>query len=157
MADEDFNNDTKIGGDMGVGHMVTALYEIVPVGVSSTVVGTVDPLKYQNNRATTKNNKSQELATVKFRYKDPKENKSKLQEVVVLPVVTPLNHVSEDLRFISAVAELGMLLRNSEFKQDAAYDSLILRAKAAKGQDKDGYRSTFIQLAEDAKALANKI
>ncbi|MCS4227489.1 von Willebrand factor type A domain-containing protein [Sphingobacterium sp. BIGb0165] len=152
---EDFNNDQKMGGDMGVGHVVTALYEIVPVGVNSTMVGTVDPLKYQQN--STKNiavKGNGELATVKFRYKEPDGDKSKLQQQVVQAKVTELNKVSEDLRFATAVAELGMLLRDSDFKQQANFDSLIARAKTAKGADDEGYRAEFIRMAENARDLA---
>jgi len=153
---EDFNNDQKMGGDMGVGHVVTALYEIVPVGVNSTMVGTVDPLKYQQ-RNSTKNiavKGNGELATVKFRYKEPDGDKSKLQQQVVQAKVTDLNKVSEDLRFATAVAELGMLLRDSDFKQQANFDSLIARAKTAKGADDEGYRAEFIRMAENARDLS---
>lgn len=152
---EDFNNDQKMGGDMGVGHVVTALYEIVPVGVNSTMVGTVDPLKYQQN--STKNidiKGNGELATVKFRYKEPDGHKSKLQQQVVQAKVTDLNKVSADLRFATAVAELGMLLRDSDFKQQANFDSLIARAKTAKGADDEGYRAEFIRMAENARDLS---
>jgi Ca-activated chloride channel family protein len=153
MAAEDFNNDAKVGGDMGVGHSVTALYEIVPVGVNSTIIGSIDPLKYQENKKRNINNNSTELATIKFRYKDPNADKSKLQEHVVGPKALSITQASTDFRFISAVAELGMLLRNSDYKQNANFDQLIQRAKEAKGKDDEGYRAEFIRLAEDAKAL----
>ncbi|MDF2516173.1 MAG: Mg-chelatase subunit ChlD [Sphingobacterium sp.] len=152
---EDFNNDQKMGGDMGVGHVVTALYEIVPVGVSSEMVGTVDPLKYQQNSTKYIEVKGNgELATVKFRYKEPDGEKSKLQQHVVQAKVTELNKVSEDLRFATAVAELGLLLRDSDFKQQANFDRLIARAKAAKGTDNEGYRAEFIRMAENARDLS---
>lgn len=153
MAAEDFNNDNKVGGDMGVGHSVTALYEIVPVGVKSTIIGSVDPLKYQDNKKDVVSNSSSELATVKFRYKAPDSDRSKVQEQVVATKAVPVAQASEDFRFISAVAELGMLLRHSEYKQQANFDQLIQRAKAAKGKDDEGYRAEFIRLAEDAKVL----
>ena len=152
---EDFNNDQKMGGDMGVGHMVTALYEIVPVGVNSTMVGTVDPLKYQQNSTKYIEVRGNgELATVKFRYKEPEGEKSKLQQQVVPTEVTDLNKVSEDLRFATAVAELGLLLRDSDFKQQANFDRLIARAKTAKGADDEGYRAEFIRMAENARDLS---
>ncbi|OOG17124.1 hypothetical protein BWD42_16830 [Sphingobacterium sp. CZ-UAM] len=152
---EDFNNDQKMGGDMGVGHVVTALYEIVPVGVNSEMVGTVDPLKYQQNSTKYIEVKGNgELATVKFRYKEPDGEKSKLQQHVVQAKVTELNKVSEDLRFATAVAELGLLLRESDFKQQANFDRLIARAKAAKGTDNEGYRAEFIRMAENARDLS---
>src|SRR5690606_9426074 len=108
MAAEVYKNDSKIGGDMGVGHSVSSLYEIVPVGVKSTIIGSVDPLKYQDNKKPVAHNNSKELATVKFRYKEPHSDRSAVQEHVVLPQVVALSQVSEDFRFITAVAELGM-------------------------------------------------
>ncbi|MGJ1438138.1 YfbK domain-containing protein [Sphingobacterium siyangense] len=151
---EDFNNDQKIGGDMGVGHVVTALYEIVPVGVESGGIGTVDPLKYQQQADQAAGRRNAELATVKFRYKEPEGEKSKLQQKVVGTTVTELNSVSEDLRFVTAVAELGLLLRDSDFKQKANFDQLIARAKASKGKDEEGYRAEFIRIAENARDLS---
>ena len=151
---EDFNNDQKMGGDMGVGHVVTALYEIVPVGVESGMVGTVDPLKYQQHENQVAGRRNAELATVKFRYKEPGGEKSKLQQKVVGTAVTELNTVSEDFRFVTAVAELGLLLRDSDFKQKANFDQLIVRAKASKGKDEEGYRAEFIRMAENARDLS---
>jgi len=151
---EDFNNDQKMGGDMGVGHVVTALYEIVPVGVASGLIGTVDPLKYQQQGDQAAGRRNAELATVKFRYKEPEGEKSKLQQKVVGTTVTELNSVSEDLRFVTAVAELGLLLRDSDFKQKANFDQLIARAKASKGKDEEGYRAEFIRMAENARDLS---
>ncbi len=151
---EDFNNDQKMGGDMGVGHVVTALYEIVPVGVASGGIGTVDPLKYQQQADQAAGRRNAELATVKFRYKEPEGEKSKLQQKVVGTSVTELNSVSEDLRFVTAVAELGLLLRDSDFKQKANFDQLIARAKASKGKDEEGYRAEFIRIAENARDLS---
>ena len=150
---EDFNNDQKMGGDMGVGHMVTALYEIVPVGVSSAMAGNVDPLKYQAEQKASVGKMNGELATVKFRYKEPEGSTSKLQQKTVEAKAVEIEKASEDLRFASAVAELGMLLRDSDFKQRASFESLIARAKAAKGSDEEGYRAEFIRLAENARDL----
>ncbi|MNK03265.1 von Willebrand factor [compost metagenome] len=151
---EDFNNDQKMGGDMGVGHVVTALYEIVPVGVESGMVGTVDPLKYQQQADQAAGRRNAELATVKFRYKEPGGEKSKLQQKVVGTAVTELDNVSEDFRFVTTVAELGLLLRDSDFKQKANFDQLIVRAKASKGKDEEGYRAEFIRMAENARDLS---
>ncbi|MFD1165787.1 von Willebrand factor type A domain-containing protein [Sphingobacterium daejeonense] len=150
---EDFNNDAKLGGDMGVGHTVTAIYEIIPVGVKSSIIGTVDPLKYQNNDKPNVGSKNGELATVKFRYKDPESDKSELQQTIVTNVAKPLDAVSEDFRFATAVAEFGMLLRNSDYKQNSSFESLVARAKAAKGKDDEGYRAEFIRLAENSKSI----
>ncbi|SFC62432.1 Ca-activated chloride channel family protein [Parapedobacter composti] len=156
LEKEDFNNDQKLGGDMGVGHTVTALYEVVPAGIKSSFPGDVDPLKYQSQRksAVAGSSGSSDLATVKFRYKDPHGAQSRKQEVAVADGRQDLSNASADFRFASAVAELGMLLRNSEYKQQADYDSLIARAKGAKGKDDEGYRAEFIRLAESAKLLA---
>ena len=151
---EDFNDDQKMGGDMGVGHVVTALYEIVPVGVESGMVETVDPLKYQQQADQVAERRNAELATVKFRYKEPEGEKSKLQQKVIGTTVTELNRVSEDLQFATAVAELGLLLRDSDFKQKASFDQLIARAKASKGKDEEGYRAEFIRMAENARDLS---
>ncbi|WP_257667616.1 vWA domain-containing protein [Parapedobacter tibetensis] len=154
LEKEDFNNDQKLGGDMGVGHTVTALYEIVPVGVKSDYPGDVDPLKYQQTKGNTVVSNSSEVANIKFRYKDPHGEKSRMQQVAIADKPQDLSKTSEDFRFASAVAELGMLLRDSEYKQQSGYDELIARAKAAKGVDGEGYRAEFIRLAESAKLLS---
>lgn len=151
---EDFNNDERLGGDMGVGHTVTALYEIVPVGVKGTYPGDVDPLKYQPVKERPAAGNSSEVATVKFRYKDPDGEKSRLQQVAIGDRPLELANASADFRFASAVAELGMLLRHSAYKQQAGYDQLIRRARGAKGTDEEGYRAEFIRLAESVKLLA---
>ncbi len=152
LAKEDFNNDKKIGGDMGVGHTVTALYELIPAGVKSSFTD-VNPLKYQQESQAVRANSS-EVATVKFRYKHPQSNKSKLQQVVVEDRPLGLSKTSNDFRFASAVAELGMLLRDSEFKQEADFEKLIARAKAARGADEEGYRAEFVRLAETVRLLS---
>ncbi|TJZ50795.1 DUF3520 domain-containing protein [Sphingobacterium olei] len=153
MAAEDFNNDNKLGGDMGVGHAVTAIYEVVPAGVNSEIIGSVDDLKYQKTERKTTANNSSELATVKFRYKEPYGERSKLKQQIVLANAGNISAMSEDFQFATSVAELGMLLRNSDYKQNANFDGLIKRAKLAKGKDDEGYRAEFIRMAEDAKAL----
>ena len=150
---EDFNNDTKLGGDMGVGHTVTALYELIPTGIISQIFGKVDPLKYQKDKQTPAGASNGELATVKFRYKEPTSDRSKLQQQVVSDKAIAIENASEDFRFATAVAEFGMLIRNSEFKQKANFQRLITRAKAAKGKDDEGYRAEFIRMAENSKSL----
>lgn len=151
MAKEDFNNDTKVAGDLGVGHTVTALYEIIPVGVKDSFTNSVDPLKYQKPAETKVANTSTEIMTVKFRYKDPESEVSKLEAVTVND--KPETKTSDDFRFAAAVAEYGMLLRNSRFKQNSQFDQLIAMAKSAKGKDDEGYRAEFIRLAESTKNL----
>jgi len=155
LAKEDFNNDQKDAGDMGSGHTVTAFYEIVPTGVIDDYSGSVDPLKYQKtNSAAPSTPYSDELMTVKFRYKQPNSDQSKLNVAVVKDRPASFNSTSTDFRFASAVAEFGMLLRNSAFKQNGSYDQAISIAKNAKGSDDDGYRAEFVRLAETAKSLA---
>ncbi|WP_142526833.1 vWA domain-containing protein [Pedobacter westerhofensis] len=154
MEKEDFNNDQKIGGDMGVGHTITALYEIIPAGIKDNFSTSVDPLKYQRTKENKIRNASAEMLTVKFRYKAPDGDKSKMKQVAVTEVNLQLSKASADFRFASAVAELGMLLRDSEFKQKSDFDSLIARAKTAKGLDEEGFRAEFINLAQSAKLLA---
>lgn len=153
LKKEDFNNDQKTGGDMGIGHTVTALYEIIPIGTKDDYTGSVDPLKYQSPSSIVLSN-SAEMATIKFRYKNPGSENSQLKKLSIAANPINLAETSEDFRFVSAVAELGLLLRNSTYKQQAAYDKLIARAKKAKGIDHEGYRAEFIKLAENTKLLA---
>ncbi len=154
MAKEDFNNDQKIAGDMGVGHTVTALYEIIPVGVKDSFTASVDPLKYQKlDEKANPNNTSSEVMTIKFRYKEPDGDVSKMESVVVADKPLDLKKTSDDFKFAAAVAEYGLLLRDSQFKQNANFEQLISMAKKAKGSDDDGYRAEFIRLAESTKNM----
>ncbi len=155
LKNEDFNDDTKDAGEMGAGHSVTAFYEIIPADSDEELPG-VDALKYQDAKISDAAKKSPELATIKFRYKAPNEDKSQL---IVEPVMDKGIHwkkTSKDFRFASAVVELGLLLRGSEFKGAATFESLIARAKKAAGKDPHGYRAEFIRLAEMAEALSKK-
>lgn len=150
---EDFNNDKKDAGDMGSGHTVTAFYEIVPAGVKDDYSGSVDPLKYQKPKPVPYSSTSDEMLTIKFRYKQPTSSVSKMSHVEVYDKPVALNSTSTDFRFAAAVAEFGMLLRDSQFKQHSTYDQAIKMARAAKGDDSEGYRAEFIKLAESAKLL----
>jgi Ca-activated chloride channel family protein len=155
LAKEDFNNDKKDAGDMGSGHTVTALYEIIPAGVNDEYSTSVDPLKYQKTKDVPAGNSgSDELMTIKFRYKQPGSNSSKMSLVAVNDNPAEFKNTSNDFRFVSAVAEFGMLLRGSAYKQKGSFDQAISIAKSAKGKDDDGYRSEFVRLAESAKSLA---
>jgi len=151
---EDFNNDRKDAGDMGSGHTVTALYEIVPAGIKDDYAGSVDPLKYQKSFPAPTGNGSDEMATIKFRYKQNGSEASKMSLVTVKDKPKDFNATTADFRFASAVAEFGMLLRDSQFKQQSTFDQAISIAKAAKGEDQEGYRSEFVRLAESAKLMA---
>lgn len=154
---EDFNNDQKDAGDMGSGHTVTAFYEVVPVGVADDYSNSVDPLKYQDSSPATTpgGHYANEMMTVKFRYKQPGSDQSKLSVAVVMNRPASFSSTSADFRFAAAVAEFGMLLRNSQFKQNGSYDQAISIAQNAKGSDDDGYRAEFVRLAQTAKLLAN--
>lgn len=155
LEDKDFNDDSKDAGEMGSGHSVTALYEIIPVGVKSNIVGDIDPLKYQKVEKKEKRTltNSPELLTVKLRYKQPNALTSTKMEVAVLDTKTPLNKSSENFRFSAAVAGFGMLLQNSEYKNDLNFDHIIQLAKQATDYDPEGYRKEFIRLVESAALL----
>ena len=152
LKDEDFNNDAKDAGDMGAGHTVTAFYEVIPAGVKNEYVGKVDDLKYQKKeKMTLKPTGSDELLTVKLRYKAPDKDVSRKME---FPFVDNKgDSVSSDFRFASAVAMFGQLLRDSDFKGTADYDKVIKLAKQGLNNDERGYRREFIRLVEAAKGL----
>lgn len=147
LANEDFDNDQKDAGEMGAGHTVTALYEIIP-GKSGDA-----NLRYQSGRQTTDAARSGELALVKVRYKAPDGDQSKLKEFAVTAQPEPFAKASENLRFAASVASVGMLLRDSEFKGDSSYDGALEWARSALGDDKGGYRREFVRLIELVQAL----
>ena len=153
---EDFNNDKKDAGELGSGHTVTALYEIIPVGVESSFVDDVDELKYQQTTRNKNSGLKNEIMTIKFRYKEPDANESKLIVHPVLDEKIPFDKTSENFRFATAVAQFGMLLRNSEFKGNSTYAKVISQANAAIGSDKEGYRAEFIKLVQNVQSLAKK-
>ncbi|MBW8686544.1 YfbK domain-containing protein [Chitinophaga rhizophila] len=152
LADEDFNDDKKDAGDMGAGHTVTALYEIIPVGSKSRTPA-VDPLKYQQNKAVGDN--SPEVLTVKMRYKTPESSKSQLVTQVLLWKQQDIKDAPEDFRMATAVADFGLLLRNSEHKGKATYEQVLKIAGSARGSDEEGYRAEFIQLVKKAQLISN--
>ncbi|MFT3681375.1 MAG: von Willebrand factor type A domain-containing protein [Ferruginibacter sp.] len=157
LAKEDFNNDKKDAGEMGSGHTVTALYEIIPVGVKSKFLNKVDALKYQdNNIAFSRSAQTDELMTVKFRYKKPDGDTSKLFEYPVKDNKLTLAGTSDNFRFAAAVAEFGLLLRNSDYKAGSSFENVLALAGRSKGSDEEGYRSEFIQLVKSARLLADK-
>ena len=155
LEDKDFNDDTKDAGEMGAGHSVTALYEVIPVGVKSNLLGDIDPLKYQKTEKKEKKSltDSPELLTLKLRYKQPDSDKSSKMEVAVIDKNTSLNNVSENFRFSAAVAGFGMLLQDSKYKNDLTYDDIIHLAREATQYDPEGYRKEFIRLVESAALL----
>jgi len=153
LNDEDFNDDTKDAGELGSGHTVTALYEIVPVGVEPGA-GSIDPLKYQQDSKIAKGKFGSEMMTVKLRYKEPDGQKSKLISTTINDVDQAIDKTSDNFRWAAAVAEFGMLLRDSEFKGSSSYSQVVDLAKGAKGDDDHGYRAEFIRLVQSKNLLA---
>jgi Ca-activated chloride channel family protein len=149
----DFNDDAKDAGEMGAGHSVTALYEIVPPG-EDVNGGGVDPLKYQRPAnpppVATVIVPSSELMTVKVRYKRPDGDTSTL---VTVPVAGRNSTASRHVGFAAAVAEFGMLLRESPFKGDASWSDVAALAAKHRGDDADGYRAEFVRLVDLAASL----
>jgi len=150
LRDADFNNDRKDAGEVGAGHTVTALYEIIPA-ISSGEPG-VDPLKYQPPPLP-RRGVSDELMTVKLRYKEPDSGTSKLLTAAVKDTHQRWSKTSDDFRFAAAVAEFGMLLRGSQYSGNANFDSVIDLARFTCGRDDGGYRGEFICLVRQAQAL----
>ena len=150
LNNEDFNDDKKDAGELGSGHTVTALYEIVPAGAPFDAPA-VDPLKYRKPAAAVSNDKS-EMLTVKFRYKEPQASHSRL--IVKTLKNGGADSGTEDLRFAAAVAGFGMMLRDSEHKGNLSWDAVLEMGRAAKGTDAHGYRAEFLRLVEQAKLLA---
>ncbi len=154
LKDEDFNNDKKDAGELGSGHTVTALYEIIPVGVKSSFV--VDDLKYQKTKITAYAQNSSEMMTVKLRYKQPDGETSKLIVETIKNAAIGIDRTSENFRWSAAVAAFGMHLRDSDFKGDLDLESIHKLAKSAKGTDEQGYRAEFIRLVESRRLLAGR-
>ncbi|MEM0993096.1 MAG: von Willebrand factor type A domain-containing protein [Bacteroidota bacterium] len=156
LENEDFEDDTKDAGELGAGHTVTALYEIIPTGVKSKHLGKDTELKYQKIKTKPNKKYDNELSTVALRYKAPDGKKSKLITAVALDSNNALANTSNNFRFSVAVAEFGMLLRDSEYKADANYEQVLELAKQSKGLDPNAYRAQFIDLVKQAQALANR-
>ena len=142
LANEDFEDDKKDAGEIGAGHTVTALYELIPAKGATT-----DGLRYQKQ---VKEGFANELAFLKIRYKDPvvKDAKSVEESTPIPFTLTDLTQTDDDYRFAAAVAEWGMLLRNSKYKAKSSYKQVIDLAKNAIGKDEEGYRKEFIRLVE---------
>jgi Ca-activated chloride channel family protein len=151
LAKEDFNDDMKDAGELGSGHTVTALYEIIPLGVKADELKSVDELRYQQpNESFSENSFGDELMFVKLRYKKPDGEESKLVEYPLEDKVISINKTSDNFRFASAVAEFGLLLRDSKFKGSATWDAVYELADKALGKDAEGYRKEFLKLVESA-------
>lgn len=150
LADEDFQDDKKDAGEIGVGHTVTALYELYPVG--SPAIPKVDSLKYQ--RQAPAPGTANELLTVKLRYKPLEAKESVLLSQAVMASNRTLASTSEDFRFAASVAGFGMLLRQPEAPPALTYPMLLELAKNSRGKDLEGYRSECIRLIESAEMLS---
>jgi Ca-activated chloride channel homolog len=148
LAREDFNNDKVDAGEIGAGHRVTALYEVVPVGSK----GSVDPLRYAAPTAKVAGNG--ELANVKLRYKMPKAEASQLLEYPIRKTsIASVDRLSANFRFAASVAAFGQLLRGGKYIGDYSYADVTKLARGALAEDRDGYRREFVSLVELARAL----
>lgn len=153
---EDFNDDKKDAGELGSGHTVTALYEIIPVGVQSVFLKSVDPLKYQHSSDTDDAAAlTDELLTVKFRYKAPDKNNSELIVLAVKDAGVPFIKTSDNFRFATAVADFAMILRSSTYKGSGNYSQVLSIAGSSLGADAEGYRKEFISLVKKANELTD--
>lgn len=156
LRNEDFADDTKDAGDIGAGHQVTALYEVVPVGVNGTVtLRGVDSLRYRTperlEEGSARRASASELLFVKLRYKRPGESQSRLLSHAVS--ARSASGGSQDMRFIASVASFGMLLRDSEYQGNSSAAQVLEQARAALGNDMGGYRAEFVRLVERWREL----
>ena len=162
LAAEDFNDDRKDSGDLGAGHTVTALYEIIPIGVdTNTPIRGLDELRYKPTDQPTDQptdrrvapRESPELLFVKLRYKDPNGSRSRLLSTAVTDVdVIP----SSDFTFAASVAAFGMVLRDSKYCGAADLAAVLRWARSSLGRDDEGYRREFIRMVEEAQRLADR-
>ncbi len=158
LADRDFNDDRKDAGDVGAGHSVTALYEIIPAG--RAVPGGVDPLRYQQTAREREmvtseyGEASGELCTVKVRYKEPDGATSRFLETAVRDDARGWRDASMDFRWAAAVAAFGLTLRDSPDRGEADFDLALDLASRARGLDETGHRAEFIALVRSAEKLS---
>jgi Ca-activated chloride channel homolog len=152
LAAEDFNDDTKDAGEIGAGHTVTALYEIVPAG-QPLGTSTVDAFKYQQAPKATETSLSDELFTLKLRHKTPEGSVSRLQEFPVRNGDQPFAKADPDFKFAAAVAGFGMLLRHSQHAGDITYENVLEWAEDGAVNDQHGFRTEFINLVRKAKSM----
>ncbi len=155
LQTEDFNDDKKDAGDIGSGHTVTALYEIIPAGVTSEFLSGPDSLRYQNKSSAGPSAGSDELMYIKIRYKTPEGKVSKLITHTVSKTTKPFDTCSEAFRWSAAVASYGLLLRDSAYKGQASFDRVKTWAAAASHQDDHGYKKEFLKLVALSGELAN--
>ena len=159
MAAKDFANDKKDAGEIGAGHTVTALYELVPAQkdddkTTGPALHDSVPLRYQSKARLNEEAKSGELLTLNLRYKQPTGDKSTLLTFPIKDSGQSFSQADQDFQFAASVAAFGMLLRNSKHKGDANYDSVEELATAGAQGDKTGYRAEFVDLVKRAKQLS---
>jgi len=151
---EDFNDDKKDAGEIGAGHAVTALYELIPAGASNEAMPPkIDGLKYQSQPQLTDAANAGETLTLKLRYKEPDGDTSKLIEFPVVDNETAFSDADHDARFAAAVASFGMQLRRSQYAGDWNLSNVITVAQGAKGEDESGLRSEFVEMVQAASKL----
>ena len=155
LAKKDFDDDKKDAGEIGAGHSVTALYEIVPV-TDGPVAGQLRKSTYTMVSISLEAFQSSDLLTVRFRYKEPDEEKSRLISRTLVDNDVSLDDASDDFRFVAAVAEFSLLLRDSKFKGDSRYQQVLDLAKSSTGKDEGGYRHEFVRLVEMYKEIKGK-
>jgi len=167
LKKEDFDNDKKDAGEIGAGHSVTALYEIVPAGGDMHALagepGDVKTAKsagrktvYTTTSVDPRAFDTPDILTVRFRYKEPDEESSKLITEVLDAGDARFNEASRDFRFAAAVAEFGMLLRESEFMEDASFEHVLSVAKKATGDDEGGHRHEFVRIVEMCREITGR-
>jgi len=150
---EDFKNDQKDAGEMGSGHQVTALYEIIPAGAEE-LTSDIDPLKYQKKEQVVDH--SNEVATLKFRFKKPDENSSIADSIIITEPKNKQAVTSPGFRLTAGIAQFGMILRNSEFKGNSTVENTVELIKAGRDNDEEGYVGELIRMIESAQALGLK-
>lgn len=156
LKKEDFNDDKKDAGELGAGHTVTALYEIIPASSNEKIEGKTDELKYQNTEIKDYAGSTDEILTLKFRYKPIHSDKSILIQETVKYDNRKIRNTSDNFRFSAAVAEFGMLLRDSKFKGNADYNLSYNLARESSGKDTNGYRKEFMNLIKTAERLSKE-
>jgi len=159
LENEDFNDDKKDAGEIGAGHTVTALYQIVPADVQTRPTSTesnrtVDPLQFQGERPLTEAAKSGQLLTLKIRYKQPESEKSQLSVFPVNDQGHAFGQATQDFKFATAAAAFGLLLRDSDHKGNLTFGAVAEIAKANQGDDPEGYRAEFVKMVERADSLS---
>jgi Ca-activated chloride channel family protein len=155
LAKQDFNDDAKDAGEIGAGHTVTAFYEVVPAGTAAPLPS-VDALRYQRPPAVSESAASGEALTVKVRFKEPDGDASRLLSFSHVDPGGDFDHASDDFRFAASVAAFGMVLRGSEHRGAATFESVLATARGAVGRDEGGYREAFLELVERARTAQAK-